>query len=290
MKDLRQSPAWGKYLKTIGWKAVKIGDTQALVRPLPLVGSIIKIQRPRNLPLDQIEALAKRERAFLVKIEPLVEDPHLKEHRFRKDHWPLLPPKTLVIDLTPGLEEIKKTFSKDARQAIKKSREASLGLRIITGQSKDFTQLFNQFYKVFKETGRRQKFLVPSKASLLRKIQAFGNQVWLACIVDANNVLAGAVVLNFDKTAFYHHAAASPEGRQQHAAYLLLWEIIKKAKAEGLKTLDLEGTYDPRFKKLTKDWQGFTTFKRKFGGQEVTYPGSYIKYRWPFPPTSSTSS
>jgi len=280
--DLRQSPAWGKYLESLGWKAVKLDRrVQALVRKVPFLGSVIKIQRPPKIPFEKIDRLAKKERALFVKLEPVDKKPSLRSHGFRKDGWPLLPPRTLHIDLTPPLTKIKSRFSKDARQAIRKAAENSLRCEIIDIKSTKFTQSFEQSYKILKSVGRARKFRTPPRHDLLNKFRAFGDNAWLAVCITRGNILGCAVVLVNGSTAFYHHAAVSPEGRQLHAAYLLMWKIIKKARAEGLKTLDLEGIYDPRFKKLTRNWQRFTIFKRKFGGKEIAYPGSYIKYYWP---------
>jgi len=282
--DLRQSPAWGKYLRTLGWEIVQLENgVQAFVKKLPLIGSIIKIQRPAGLPFDKIDRLARQKRALFVKIEPLEEEAGLAEHKFRKDHWPLLPPKTLLIDLTPELETLHRNLSKDARRAIRKAQQTELGIKIIDLESTEFTQLLGESCKLLRSVGRARKFWTPPPRNLFNKFQSFGKEAWLAICTRKGQVLSCAVVLIHDSTAFYHHAAASSEGRRCHAAYLLLWEIIKKARATGLKTLDLEGIYDPRFPKLTKNWQGFTVFKRKFGGEEISYPGSYIKYYFTLP-------
>jgi lipid II:glycine glycyltransferase (peptidoglycan interpeptide bridge formation enzyme) len=48
----------------------------------------------------------------------------------------------------------------------------------------------------------------------------------------------------------------------------------------GCKIFDFEGIYDSRFP--IKSWLGFTHFKKQFGGNEIAYPGCYIKFRLPF--------
>ncbi|MCG2686297.1 GNAT family N-acetyltransferase, partial [Candidatus Parcubacteria bacterium] len=234
--DLRQSPAWGKYLRTLGWEVVQLeSGVQAFVKKLPLIGSIIKIQRPAHIPFDKIDQLAHQKRALFVKIEPLAEEAGLAEHKFRKDNWPLLPPKTLLIDLTPKLETIQRNLSKDARQAIRKARQTGLEVQIVNLESTEFTQLFEESYKLLRSVGRARKFWTPPLANLLNKFQSFGEDAWLATVTRKGQVLSCAVILVYDSTAFYHHAAASSEGRHHHAAYLLLWETIKRARAAGLK-------------------------------------------------------
>ena len=93
--------------------------------------------------------------------------------------------------------------------------------------------------------------------------------------------LAGAFNLIHDRISYGCYAASSTKGREFHAPYLLIWEIIKKGKDSKLRALDLEGIYDPRYHKLTKSWQGFTVFKRKFGGKEKEYPPPLVKYYHP---------
>ena len=54
-------------------------------------------------------------------------------------------------------------------------------------------------------------------------------------------------------------------------------EVKAIAKKRGIKIFDFEGIIDPRIK-ATRRWHGFTHFKRGFGGEEVTYLGSFIKF------------
>lgn len=152
----------------------------------------------------------------------------------------------------------------------------------------------NLFYSLFVETSRRGHFWVPPFKELEAKINAFGKNA-LIFLAYPNNVgvqrngpstsraeraepIAGALVLIHDHTAYYIHAGSTAEGQKLEAPYLLIWEIIKKAKSLGCTKLDLEGIYDERFPKLTKNWQGFTVFKKKFGGEELTFPGAYTRY------------
>jgi len=47
--DVRQSPEYARYLELLGWKIKKINSCQIFIRYLPLLGSIIKIQRPEKI-------------------------------------------------------------------------------------------------------------------------------------------------------------------------------------------------------------------------------------------------
>jgi lipid II:glycine glycyltransferase (peptidoglycan interpeptide bridge formation enzyme) len=62
------------------------------------------------------------------------------------------------------------------------------------------------------------------------------------------------------------------------APHLLQWEQIKYAKAQGCQNYDFWGIVNEHTKdKRGSSWEGFTRFKRGFGGQEVNYVG-YFDY------------
>ena len=73
MQDLRQSDNWARFMKSLGWEKVFLGDGVGIgyLRKFLGIFTIIKIQRPRKL-LDEkeIDALARKNKAILVKIEP----------------------------------------------------------------------------------------------------------------------------------------------------------------------------------------------------------------------------
>lgn len=305
--DIRATKQWGLYLKTLSWKS--IGAIR--IRPL-LFFSIIKLQRPLEITkttLKEIDKQAKKHKALFVKVEPSNEKQALllKENGYKKDNWPLVPPKTIFIDLTSSLDEISKHFNKDARYCLRKALGNNLGIRVITNNT-SFTEEdadtrtplqhknvvpktpyrhnpnnhLHLFYKLWQQTGKRGKFYVPPYRELQTKANVFGKDCLLVLVKDSksNKLLSGAFLIIHNSTCVYLHAASSVEGQAKNAPYLCLWECIREAKKRKCKTLDLEGIYDERFKKMTKQWQGFTRFKRKWGGTEYEFPGAYTKYTW----------
>jgi lipid II:glycine glycyltransferase (peptidoglycan interpeptide bridge formation enzyme) len=82
------------------------------------------------------------------------------------------------------------------------------------------------------------------------------------------------------KIAYYWQAFTNSEGRTSLSQYSLLYHGILWAKKQGSRVFDFEGIYDPRFP--NKSWQGFTHFKKSFGGYEVEYLGTFVKNRLPF--------
>jgi lipid II:glycine glycyltransferase (peptidoglycan interpeptide bridge formation enzyme) len=77
--------------------------------------------------------------------------------------------------------------------------------------------------------------------------------------------------------AFDWFGASAPKGRQLSLKSLVIWEAIKEAKRQGLNVFDFEGIYDSRFHQTQKNWQGFSFFKKGFGGEEIEFSQPLIK-------------
>jgi len=75
-------------------------------------------------------------------------------------------------------------------------------------------------------------------------------------------------------TGVYYYGASSYEDRALMAPYLLQWEAMKICKAEGCTKYDLLGISHPDTKK--DPWEGISDFKRKFGGEVITYPPEQV--------------
>ncbi|MEK9200708.1 MAG: peptidoglycan bridge formation glycyltransferase FemA/FemB family protein [Patescibacteria group bacterium] len=266
IQDLRQSDEYGRYMERIGWKTISFQDSgnsfQLFVRTLGPV-SIAKIQRV-NMPLPDLSEILKKNRVMMCKVEPLSG----QSTGFRQDNWPLLASKTLRVDLRPSEEKIMQLFSKDCRYTLRKFSSKSLQFSIKLNQ-------FDSFYEIWKKSSKRKSLWIPSKKDYDALIQCFGEKVFSVCI-DNN---AGALVLMHDKCAYYYYAGATKEGNKNNLPYLVVWEAMKKAREMGCKSWDFEGIYDNRWP--NKGWLGFTRFKKGFGGKEIEFAGSFVKWRLP---------
>jgi len=54
MLDIRQTKQYARYLLAQGWKVEKINNTYAYIKYIPIVGDIIKIQRPEFSSISQV--------------------------------------------------------------------------------------------------------------------------------------------------------------------------------------------------------------------------------------------
>src|SRR3989344_3113415 len=275
MADLHQSPLWAQYLEKLGWEAKEIKNSKfnpfdqlrvdpeqsrrikiqnyIYIKNLSFFGSILKAPKiDLPLPFSQIDIIAKEKKALFVKIEPNFPINNtgnykkiyasLKRNQYSQDKWALTNTKTIQIDLRLSEEELLKNMEKDTRYSIKASQRKGV---------KTKWEIFS------KKTAATILFAYPPN--------------------NSERLLAAAMVFFWDNISYYLHAASSAQKRDFFAPYLILWETIKLSKKRGCETLDLEGISDNRIP-YTKKWQGFSHFKRGFGGKEVTFIGSFTKY------------
>lgn len=292
MIDIRQTIEYRKYLSLEGWTVERLGEINYFIRSFPLVGSVLKVQRPEEIRIDVIRKLARKYRSFQIIIEPKTEmdGEFLSSVGFKLSASPYLPTKTLQIDLTAGKDTILKNFKKDARRAIKKATSAkSYGEPM--GDGGFFIKSYStpDEIKTFREAWKKSvnfKRFVPGEDQLINLRKSFpqNNSLFLASHNISGRIIGGVIftVSSHERSnyiTYYWQAFTNSEGRTSLSQYSLLWQGILWAKKIGCKIFDFEGIYDPRFP--DKTWLGFTHFKRSFGGLEVSYPGCYTKMRLP---------
>lgn len=267
--DIRQSKNYAKYMGLIGW----IVENGIFIRKLPLLSflSVIKVQRPKKIDLPKIKKLSKKYHAFLVKVEPDINTKYeILNTKYKPDDWPLLPTKTLVLDL----DSISLgSLPKDTRYEIRSAQKR----RLLVKKS----SFIESFYEILQETMKIGHWSVPihkEVTSLYRAFQPNNSAILLTYSPTLLLPTSGCLLIWDSDTAHYMYAANTARGRELGAAYLTLSEAIKFCQKKGLRYLDLEGIYDERYPSQTKNWQGFTKFKMGWGGKVVEYPGSYSRY------------
>ena len=88
-----------------------------------------------------------------------------------------------------------------------------------------------------------------------------------------SQVIAAALVYDYDGVRYYAHAAADYEHRKLRAGTVLLVQMIFDAARAGQQTFDFWGittSTDPEH-----PWAGFTQYKKSFGGRQVDYAGTW---------------
>jgi len=286
MVDIRQSIHFANYLKRLGWAVERVGEVNYFIRKFPLVGSILKVQRPEEINYDIINRLCRKYRTFQVILEPSLASGfgtfshnQLYAHGFKLSKSPYLPSKTLQIDLTQTQKEIFGHFKKDARYAIKRGGAMNIKSYSTPDEIKKWREAWKNSVKFYR--------YVPTTDQLINLRKSFpGNYSLFLASHNMSGRIIGGVLFTISShersnyISYYWYAFTNKEGRASLSQYSLLYQGILWAKTQGCKIFDFEGVYDPRFP--NKSWLGFSHFKKSFGGYEVIYPGCYAKFRLPY--------
>ncbi len=268
MTDLRQTRQYSQFLSRIGWSIEKSDGLYFFIKRIPVLGSAIKLQRTTLIPFQTITHLCKKYRAFQIIIEPKQLNNKTRDALFKNGYRlsaaPYLPTKSIVLPLV-GRDEILSSLKKDARYSIRKSKNVSI-------REEHSIERFHSIWK--NAVGNKRHVLSVHELNSFR--QAFGDDMTL--LTDENGT-AGGMFLCANERAYYWVGFTTEESRKTLAQYQVIWNGILWAKQKGAKEFDFEGIYDSRFPK--RGWEGFSHFKRSFGGKEVLYPGSFTKWRLP---------
>ena len=281
LQDLRQTKKYACFMEKMGWKVIKINPTSlrfrrasnetinAFIKKLPILPfSVIKILRYKSkLQLTKLKNLAKKHKAILVKLEPF-EIEKIKNGRFYfkvlgDNKWPLVPTKTLWIDLTKSEKNILLAMKQKTRYNIRLAQRKNLKIQIISGNKTTENQLLD-FYSIWKKNKPHNWLFRPNFNELKYLVESFGKKCFFVFIFQKQLLLASCLILSSKNMAFYWYNASTSLGKKLFAPTLCVWQAIKEAKKRKLKIFDFEGLWDERFPKLNKNWKGFTKFKKGF--------------------------
>jgi lipid II:glycine glycyltransferase (peptidoglycan interpeptide bridge formation enzyme) len=271
MQDIRQSQEYFKYMKSLGWEVFD----GIFVRKLPLISFYFaKWQRPLKIRKQIINKLVGKYKRIYLRIEPLEQSEQVRQRLedwgFSKDKVPMLPSKTMMIDLNKSKKQIVKEMHSKTRYNLKRYGNGIVKIKILEGNKITEKEL-NEFYQVYKNNYRKQKFWGLRYWQLNSLVKCFGRQAYLLKAKEG-----GLLMLTYKKSAYYSHNAVSNIGRKKFLPSLLVFEALNKAKRLQLSVFDFEGIEDKRVK-MTKKWGGFSRFKKGFGGEERKFLGSFSK-------------
>src|SRR3989339_246448 len=194
-------------------------------------------------------------------------DLRLMTYGFKKAVMGIQPDQTRIIDLTKSEGEILAQMKQKGRYNIKVAQKHGVTVKK--------TDDIDAFYKLYKEMSQRQKISFRENHYFKELFDILSRKKYIGVFIASvgNKDLAGAVVTHFDDTATYLFGGSSDEMKNAMAPYLLHWEIIKNAKANGYKKYDLFGVSPEGV--ANHKWAGVTAFKEKFGGEYVKLMGSW---------------
>lgn len=293
-KTFLQSWNWGEFQKLMGnkiWR-LSIYDHQELLAVclvnlinakrgkflLIQHGPVIKNENFKlkilEILLDKLKEIAKKEKAFFIRIAPLLKRDKENIEIFKNLGFKESPmhasayEATLKLDITPKEEELLKHMRKTTRYLIRQTQKNE-NIKI---EKRDNLADINLYQNLNLKVARRQKFVPFSFEYIKNEFQVFlkDNQALLFFGKYQNEIAAGALIIFWSGIAFYHQAASEAKYAKFSIPYLLLWEAIKEAKKRNCFLFDFWGYVDPK-KYPLHPWAGPTLFKMGFGGKPFEY-------------------
>jgi lipid II:glycine glycyltransferase (peptidoglycan interpeptide bridge formation enzyme) len=310
-----QSWEWGEFKRdTTGWQpqrllfqrgeqvvaAVSIGVRR--IGPLSVMyapkGPVLDDAdaEVRDFVLDYLQRMARQEGAIWLKIDPDIavatgipgegdDTPNptgqalqaaLQKRGWRFSDDQVQFRNTIKLDLTQSEDALLAAMSQNTRRKIRVAERDGVTVRAAT--SADLPIL----YALYKETGERDDFLVRPDwyyEQAWRKFMDAGLANALIAEYDGQPI-AHVILMHFGRTCWYFYGASGNAERQRMPNYLLQWEAIKWAKAQGYAVYDFWGAPDV-FDESDSMW-GVFNFKRGFRGTVVRHIGAW-DYA-PYPP------
>ena len=303
-----QSWDWGEFKReTVGWQPSRLAfEREGVLVAMASVGmrrvgpfKVMYVSKGPALDtcddllfLEVLELLESRARtmgAIWLKIDPdvvlatgipggeddkVVESGHRISAQLKNRGWRFSSSQvqfrnTIAVDLGRTENEILMAMSGNTRRKIRIAEKKGV---LVRNACDDDLPIM---YDLYRATAARDGFLIRSFDYYRRAWQAF-MQAGLAhaLIAEYESVpIAHVILFHFGKTCWYFYGASGNQERQRMPNYLLQWEAMKWAKAQGYAVYDMWGAPDV-FDESDGMW-GVYQFKRGFRGQVIRQIGAW---------------
>lgn len=294
-----QSWMWGEFQRASGLPVHRLavwGDADALAavclmveRPLPLRRQFLYapwgpvwdpalaaghlpealLHLRRKLP-DVLSA-----RGVFVRLEPRLPESFPVRQELRKAGFSfpgrsIQPKDTSVVDLTRSDDDLLRAMHPKTRYNIRLARRHGVTVEEETGPGG--VQTFLTFAREVEQRGKfhyhRDQYY-----EVMRNVLVPAGMLKVLIARHQGLPLVAHLLLRFGDTVTYAHGASTAQRKHVMAPYLLQWEGMLRAKAEGAARYDLFGIAPPHAP-ATHPWFGMSRFKQGFGGTEEHYVGA----------------
>ncbi len=181
----------------------------------------------------------------------------------------LQPADTLIMDLTQPADYRLAAMHHKTRYNIRLAERKGVEIT--------FTASLDDAWPLFMQTAARGGFALHPKSyyAVMLDVLAEGPcRAFLAMALHEGKPVAANIMIDHGHTRTYLHGASGDASREVMAPFLLHWRLIEDAAARGFASYDWWGV-SPEGAGETHPWAGVTRFKLGFGGERVSYPGTY---------------
>jgi peptidoglycan pentaglycine glycine transferase (the first glycine) len=293
-KTFLQSWSWGEFNKLQGNKIWRFGiyynnDLIGVVLTNKLVarrgtflslphGPVMKYEEGSKkyevlkFLLEELKKIAKEEKANFIRISPPWKkneenEKIFKNLNFKNSPLYLSPELMWELNISPSEEELLVGMRKTTRYLIRQAMKDK-DIEISSSQKVEDLETFE---KAYEDTVKRHHFVPYSFKYLKNEFLSFqpDGKVLFFHGKYKGKVLYSALIIFWQDTAVYHHAATSLKYPKIPITYLAQWEIIKEAKRRGCKLYNFWGIAPENNPK--HPWTGLSLFKKGFGGYEIEF-------------------
>ena len=286
--NITQSYEWGELTPDLGGEALRIGvvDDQGnlcaamltLISPIPILRRPY-FYAPRGPVTDEpdspamtvllnfVKAEARKRGAFMLKIEPSVEDGNtswltaLHKRGFRPTPYSSHFRHEWVLDLRPDEKTLLAGMKEKWRYNIRLAGRKGVIVRRGEGPADIAT-----FYRIYETTSTRDEFFIHNKTHYenVMRLYSQGDRAALFLAEYEGEAIAGIIVLRFGRWSWYMYGASSNEHRNLMPNHLLQWNAMQWARSHGCWYYNFRGI--PDVLEEGEDLWGVYVFKRGFGG------------------------
>lgn len=302
-----QTWEWGEIKSRTGWQPWRlilekdgaiVAAVSVLERRLPVLGIPIfyasrgpvldwQDEQVFDAVLREIRQLAKQHGAIFLKVDPDIPssakelEAYLKRRGFRsaetgKGFEGVQPKYVFRLDISADEESLIAQMNQKTRYNIRLAQKKGVMIRLGTRED------LPEFYRVLKETTERDKFLVRAYSYFEDMYDSLVPSGYAQLFIGEyeGQVVAGTLAFAMGQKAWYIYGASSNAYRNVMPNYLIQWEMIRWAKANGCTLYDFRGVPGPS--QLSEDYPlfGLYRFKKGFNGEYTEFIGEWdLVYR-----------
>ena len=278
-KDGEQTHRWAGE----GWSALAVQKKTPVGSYLflPYGPAILDAEHRTQCLQDALQTLSERARSLgclFVRCEPTfaVNAAQMRSQGL-VEAKEIDPKHTWVLDLADQTEaELLAGMEKNKPRSWRNM--ASKGMSVRTTQD---PAAVTELTRLLMAVGEQDHFTPQAEDHLRHQLEAGFATLYLVDLAEAadvdrgagSQVIAAALVYDYDGVRYYAHAAADYEHRKLRAGTVLLVQMILDAARAGQQTFDFWGITTSTDSQ--HPWAGFTQYKKSFGGRQVDYAGTW---------------
>ncbi len=274
--EIKQKSGWKTRYVFIGNRAMAFMEKQ-----VPLMGKVwycpkgpstTSVKDLQKL-LDNLRPFAKKHGVFTIKIEPELD------HTTDMSSLGLIKTRpiqynyaTVLVDLSPSLEDIMKNLNQKGRHAIRRAERDGVTVKAVDSTDENCQTMF----ELFQETSAGAGFVIRSPQYYRDFYNRYGENGQLFFAYFEGKPVAGAYAMVQGEKSMYKDGASVRERTAYGASHLLQWHVIQWAKEKGSKEHDLAGCPPiAEIKNPDHPFYGMGRFKTSFNKTVTEYVGTY---------------